>query len=351
VPAATSLADELLALGHEAGLDVAGIAAVEPFEGTRRDLEQRKAAGLHGGMRFTYKDPARSSDPTGVLPGARSLLVGARSYRRDDPVPPDGEGPLGHVARYARQDHTGALREALQVVARRLKEQGWRSRVLVDDNALVDREAARRAGLGWYGKNANLLVPGKGSWFVLGAVATDAPLPPASAPVADGCGPCRRCLDGCPTDAIVAPGVVDARRCLAWLLQDEGSFPEEHRVALGGRIYGCDDCQEVCPPNRVALRRADEADRPEATWVPLLRLLEGSDEEVLQRNGRWYLHDRDPRYLRRNALVAVGNVGDPDDPEVRRAVARHAAGDDALLAEHARWALARLDERAVGPAA
>jgi epoxyqueuosine reductase len=145
--------------------------------------------------------------------------------------------------------------------------------------------------------------------------------------------------------------VVDARRCLAWLLQAEGSFPVEHREALSGRIYGCDDCQEVCPPNRVTLRRAAEPDPPERTFVPLLALLDGTDEEVLARNGRWSLARRDPRYLRRNALVAVGNVGDPDDPDVRRAVARHAEGDDVLLAEHARWALERLDRRGAGSAA
>jgi epoxyqueuosine reductase len=340
-----ALADELLELGRASGLDAVGVAAIEPFESTRQDLDERKAAGLHGGMAFTYKDPARSSDPTGVLPDARSLVVGARSYRRDDPEVPTHLGPLAHVARYARDDHYGALRDALRVVARRLKDEGYRARVLADDNALVDREAARRAGLGWYGKNANVLLPGRGSWFVLGAVATDAPLAAAPEVVADGCGSCRRCLDGCPTGAIVAPGVVDARRCLAWLLQAEGSFPLEHREALGDRIYGCDDCQEVCPPNRVALRRADEQDDPDQTWVPLLDLLQGSDEELLARHGRWYLQQRDPRYLRRNALVVVGNVADPADAHVRTVVSTYASGDDALLAEHAAWALDRLDRR------
>src|SRR5690606_28594835 len=145
--------------------------------------------------------------------------------------------PRGRVARYARADHYGELRAALRAVAGELKAAGWRARVLADDNALVDREAAYRAGLGWYGKNANLLLPGRGSWFVLGSVVTDAPLARTAEPVADGCGACTRCLDGCPTGAIVAPGVVDARRCLAWLLQVEGPFPREHRVVLGDRLY------------------------------------------------------------------------------------------------------------------
>ncbi len=166
---------------------------------------------------------------------------------------------------------------------------------------------------------------------------------PADA-VADGCGPCRRCLDGCPTGAIVAPGVVDARRCLAWLVQAEGSFPEEHRVALGGRIYGCDDCQEVCPPSR----RGPEGRQPvptEGAWVDLLGMLDASDDELLAEHGRWYVPRRDPRYLRRNALVALGNVADPADPAVGRRLTGLAAGDDDLLAEHATWALARLAAR------
>src|SRR5690606_2934259 len=120
----------------------------------------------------------------------------------------------------------------LGAVAAELTAAGWRARVLADDNALVDRAAAARAGIGWFGKNANLLLPGLGSWFVLGSVITDAPVVPTEVPVADRCGSCTRCLEACPTGAIVAPGVVDARRCLSWLLQADGSFPREHRAAL-----------------------------------------------------------------------------------------------------------------------
>src|SRR5206468_10088510 len=136
-------------------------------------------------------------------------------------------GPCGRVAAYAAQDAYGPLRAGLGAIAARLHEVGWQARVLVDDNALVDREAAYRAGLGWYGKNANVLLPGAGSWFVLGSVVTDAPLPAADHEVPDGCGSCTRCIDACPTGAIVAPGVVDARRCLAWLVPARGPFPGE----------------------------------------------------------------------------------------------------------------------------
>jgi epoxyqueuosine reductase len=248
------------------------------------------------------------------------------------------------VARYAADDHYAHLRAGLGAVAARLQRDGFRTRVLADDNALVDRAAAHRAALGWFGKNANLLLPEAGSWFVLGSVLTDAELPAAPSPVADGCGSCTRCLDGCPTGAIVAPGVVDARRCLAWLVQADGDIPEEFRAALGDRIYGCDDCQEVCPPNRASARRRGAIDGRVSSdaWLSLVELLRSSDDELLARHGRWYIPHRDPRYLRRNALVALGNVGDRDDPEVVAVVREHLTGDDDLLRRHARWAADRL---------
>jgi len=270
------------------------------------------------------------------VPGARALVVGAKAYPTQAPPPP--EGAAGRVARYAWTDHYADLRAALRAIADRLKGDGWRAVVLADDNGLVDREAAYRAGLGWYGKNANVLLPGRGSWFVLGSVITDA------APVADGCGACRRCLAACPTGAIVAPGVVDARRCLAWLVQQPGPFPLEYRAALGDRIYGCDDCQEVCPPNRAVTRNAPQADASVEAWVPLVELLAATDEELLARHGRWYIAGRDPRWLRRNALVALGNVGDGSDPRVADALATYIAGPDRVLREHARWAQGRLAE-------
>ena len=200
---------DLEAVGRAHGLDAVGVAPAGPFATTRRHLERRRAAGMHAGMAFTYRRPERSSDPGRALPGARAIVVGARSYRRalagasSDSVGPSGPaGPLpsarprGRVARYAWEDHYTPLRAALTVIANELGAAGWRCRVVADDNALVDREAAYRAGIGWYGKNANLLLPGQGSWFVLGSVVTDAPLDAGDSRQADGCGSCTRCLDG-----------------------------------------------------------------------------------------------------------------------------------------------------------
>ena len=327
-------AAELEALGREAGLDAVGVAAAAVFDGTRRHLHERRAAGLHGGMNFTYRNPDRSTDPRRALPGARSMIIGARRY-----PPPPRRYTGARVAAYASDDHYGDLRRALRTIARRLEASGWHTRVLVDDNALVDREAAYRAGIGWYGKNSNVLLPGQGSWFVLGAVLTDALIESDDVPVEDGCGSCSRCIDGCPTGAIVAPGVVDARRCLAWLLQATGDFPLEHREALGDRIYGCDDCQEVCPPNRRSAR-AEVTD-----GVDVVELLELDDDVLLERFGRWYIADREPRYLRRNALVVLGNTASADDPAASAAIARYCHDADPMLRSHAEWAATRVAAR------
>ncbi|MET0491482.1 MAG: tRNA epoxyqueuosine(34) reductase QueG [Acidimicrobiales bacterium] len=342
---AAALADRLRAAGREAGLDALGFAAAEVFASTREDLSNRKAAGLHGGMQFTYRDPERSTDPRRILPGARSLVVGARSYRRAAPEPPDLRA-TGRVAAYAWRDHYADLRAGLTAVAEVLRADGWKARVVADDNALVDREAAVRAGLGWYGKNSTVLLPGAGSEFVLGSVVTDAELPVTDEPVADGCGPCRRCVDACPTGAIVAPGVIDARRCLAWLVQAPGDFPDAFREALDDRIYGCDDCQDVCPVNRRSAAAGSPPLEGDAQpRVDLIALLRADDETLLADHGRWYIPERDPRYLRRNALLALGNRGGRDDPEVRAVLAEYREGDDDLLARHAAWALDRLDPR------
>ena len=334
--------ETLRTVGRAAGLDALGVTGAEPFEATRRHLESRRAEGLAAGMQFTYRNPERSTSPGRAVPGARSLVVGARHYRhRDVPVPV--REVSGRVARYAREDHYGALRDGLTAVSDRLVDDGWRTRILCDDNALVDRAAAYRAGLGWYGKNSNLLLEGRGSWFVLGSVVTDAPLPPAEATVPDGCGSCSRCVDACPTGAIVAPGVVDARRCLAWLVQAEGPFPVAFRTALGDRIYGCDDCQEVCPPNRLDDRRAVRpGTAEEEAWVDLVDLLAADDQTLLDRHGRWYVPRRQARYLRRNALVALANVGDGRSPRVEAALVTALRDDDPLVRGHGAWAAVRL---------
>jgi epoxyqueuosine reductase len=350
------LVGELRRHGEEAGLAAVGIAPATPMEEARRILEERKAAGLSATMQFTYRNPVRSTDPSRLLPGAASLVVGAWPYggRGTGGTPSAGrpldDRPKGIVARYASRDHYADLGAALGGLAEVLKQEGWQARVVFDDNALVDRAAAERAGIGWFGKNSNVLLPGRGSWFLLGSVVTDAPLP-VSTRVDDGCGPCKRCLGSCPTGALVAPGVLDARRCLAWLLQATGVFPFEYRAALGGRIYGCDDCQDVCPANRLAERMSapeeihEQGPNSDEAEVDLLEMLASSGPDLLSRHGRWYIPERDPRYLRRNALIALGNVGDGQSRQVQATLERYLDGADDLLRAHAIWAAISLGRR------
>jgi epoxyqueuosine reductase len=335
---------ELKAIASAHGITHTGVAPASVMQRARDALFERRDAGLHDGMAFTYKNPQRSTDPGRAVHDARSVFVGARPYSMEDPGDASPIAVGARVARYAWTDHYVPLREGLRAVALRLRADGWKAVAFADDNSMVDREAAHLAGLGWFGKNANLLLSGAGSYFVLGSVVTTAPLPFAAAVVADGCGSCRRCVDACPTGAIVRPGVVDAGRCLAWLLQKPGSFDRRFRRALGDRIYGCDDCQEVCPPTvRLGQRFEQSAIAEVEPRIDVLELLDSSDAELLRRWGRWYLTDRDPRWLRRNALVVLGNVGRPDpsvspDARVIDTLARYLAHDDPVLRAHAVWA-------------
>jgi epoxyqueuosine reductase len=350
------------AIAHAHGLTHTGVAPATVMQRARSELFRRRDQGLHDGMRFTYKNPERSTDPGRAVPEARAVYVAARPYLLDEQVDQiDKVGPVGptvrmgvggddnsvaaRVARYAWTDHYGPLRDGLRAVAGELRRQGWKAVAFADDNSIVDREIAYLAGIGWFGKNANLLLPGAGSFFVLGCVITTAPLPVADRVVADGCGSCRRCLDGCPTGAIVAPGVVDGARCLAWLLQKPGTFPVEFRRALGDRIYGCDDCQEVCPPT-VRLGHRHPAPTPTGAieaHIDVLDLLEADDDEVLARWGRWYLADREVRWLRRNALIVVGNTADPGNERARGVLAQYRDHPDPILREHAEWAAAQIE--------
>ena len=338
--------DEVTELAAQHGIDHVGVAPVAVLERARTALNERKAAGLHAGMGFTYRNPERSTDPLRAVANARSIIVAARPYRADD-EPERPEGVHARVGRYAWVDHYAPLRVGLRAIAVRLRRADHRAVAFADDNSIVDREVAYLGGLGWFGKNANILIPGAGSFFVLGSIITTAEYP-HSQPVGDGCGTCRRCIDGCPTGAIVAPGVVDANKCLAWLVQQPGTFPIEFREALDDRLYGCDDCQEVCPPavrlgnkHRVDLS-VHSPDDPVQAWVDVLDLLESTDDQLLERHGRWYLANRDPVWWRRNALIVLGNRGDASDPRTRSVIDRYRAHADPMLREHADWAAQRL---------
>jgi epoxyqueuosine reductase len=263
---------------------------------------------------------------------------------------PCGESPaalrLGKIARYVWNDHYQKLRSGLEAIGERLRTDGWQAKVAVDDNCLVDRAAAHRAGIGWFGKNTLLLVPGAGSWFVLGSVITDAVLPVSGSPQehGSGCGRCTKCVVACPTGALDGDGALDARKCLAWLLQAEGDFPREHRAALGTRIYGCDDCQSACPVNRTSERKVPPPPLNSSgnCSTDLAAMVLASDDELLFKFGQWYVPRKEARYLRRNALIALGNSGAGSDPLVGLAITRALASSDAMIRSHAVWAAGRL---------
>ena len=328
---------ELSRLADELGLDAVGAAPVAAYEDTERHIRERRARGLFADMQFTMARPEVSCHPETLLARARTVVSAALCYYAPAPEQPDGSGTL---PRYTWRDAYAELREKLDALGREL---GGDYRVLVDENDHVDREAAARSGVGFYGKNTLVITRRHGSWVVLGTLVTEAELE-ATPPLGTDCGECRLCIDACPTGALDDPGVVDATRCLSYWTQSRASIPVDYREALGDRVYGCDICQDVCPWNRgVEKRRANgETTVGAEPFVSLVDWLEADEAELRVRYDRLYVPRNDPRFLRRNALVAAGNVGGAAE---REAVERHARGDDELLREHAAWALERIEAR------
>jgi epoxyqueuosine reductase len=329
---------ELQALAGELGLDAVGAAPAAPYAETERHIRERRERGLFADMRFTMARPEESCHPETLLPGARTVVSAALCYWLPEPARPDGHGRL---PRYTWFDGYEKLREKLDALGRRL---GGTYRVLVDANQHVDREAAARSGVGFYGKNTLLITRRHGSWVVLGTLVTDVELEP-TAPLALDCGDCRLCIDACPTGALDEPGTLDSTRCLSYWTQAPSLPPAEYREHFGAQVYGCDICQDVCPWNRgVEKRRGGEETAPDATpHVSLVDWLRSDPDELRSRFARLYVPRNDGRRLRLNALVAAGNVG--GDAE-RDAVAGYLEDPDASTREIAGWAIERIDERA-----
>jgi epoxyqueuosine reductase len=333
-------AAELEGLAEELELDVVGAAPVSAYADTERHIRDRKDRGLFADMRFTMAQPEVSCHPEALLEGARTVVSAAYCYYAPEPALGRGEGRL---ARYTWHDGYAVLRERLDELGRRL---GGEYRVLVDANQHVDREAGARAGVGFYGKNTLLITRRHGSWVVLGTLVTTAAVE-ASPRLELDCGSCTLCIDACPTGALDEPGLVDSTKCLSYWTQAPAAIPEDYRAELGAQVYGCDICQDVCPWNRgVEKRRAD--DPVPAGAEPHVRLadwLEGDDASLMKRYERLYVPKNDARYLRRNALVALGNTGVVADlPLVEPFLER----DDELLREQAEWTVARIEERNAG---
>jgi epoxyqueuosine reductase len=214
--------------------------------------------------------------------------------------------------------------------------------VLVDANQHVDREGARRAGIGFYGKNTMLITREHGSWVVLGTLVTDVEVE-ATAPLDLDCGRCRLCVDACPTGALDEPGVLDATKCLSYWTQAPAPIPDAYREDIGRMVYGCDICQEVCPWNRGIEKRRRGTDATATRGAVSLReWLDADDLDLVAAFDRLYVPQNDARWLRRNALLAAGNVG---SPSLAPSVTRYVEGSDGMLSDAASWALKRIADR------
>lgn len=353
---ALRLKSEIVAHAHALGFDVARVTSAEPFPETQRILEERIDAGLMDGLPwFNRERAAVAGDPRSLLPQARSIVCVGMSYLCDGDADASRPGaPAGRVARYAwGLDYHAVFKARLRDLHRFVQEHVGASaeaRALVDTARFTDRAAAARAGLGWYGKNTNILTHTHGSWVLLGELLLDVALP-ADPPLKTHCGGCTRCLPACPTGALIAPGVLDNGRCISYLtIELRGPIPRDLRPLMGAWIFGCDLCQDVCPVNlrRVPRNHPEFMPRPAVgaspALIPLLRLSEDEFRERFKgspiRRAKW-------AGLRRNVCVALGNSG---DAAAIPALIEALNGEPALVRGHAAWALGRLGGDAAGQA-
>ncbi|MBM3880265.1 MAG: tRNA epoxyqueuosine(34) reductase QueG [Verrucomicrobia bacterium] len=368
------LRQQALALGFD---DCRFTSAAAPA--SARHFQHWLERGYHGHMAYLERQAPRRLDPQLVLPGARTLIALAASYYRPDspaashprpastvvPMPPADPNPTstptsspfrlpttstpspasGVVARYARfsdyHDVLGARLRELADLINRLAGPHHHSRAYVDTGPILERDLAERAGLGFIGKHTNLIHRHFGNWVLLAEILTTLDIEP-DPPERNRCGNCTRCLVACPTQALVAPFQLDARRCISYLtIELKGPIPIELRPAIGSRIFGCDDCLAVCPWNRFAQegRALREHHRDDLDAPSLIELLSLDEPAFRRAFAGTPLERAKRRGLRRNVCVALGNVGDPTAvPALQRA----AADPNSLVAEHAQWALERL---------
>lgn len=356
---------------YELGFDSVRITGAEAFPEAEQVIKERIAHGLMDGLPwFTAERADVSCHPDALLPEARSIIALAMCYLSELPDESQGDGPRGRISRYAwGEDYHDLIKPKLQQFAAWLREYArdevpeLETRLFVDTGRMVDRAVAQRAGLGWYGKNTNILTKGWGSWVFLAEIVSNLPLDEADfdAPLKANCGNCEICLHACPTGALPEPYVLDNRRCISYLtIELRGSIPLELRPLMGNLIFGCDICQQVCPVNLVAERRLGlrQGDRPVGTrplvfrprqefrprpatlsnpeLIPLLKITE---EEFRERFRGSPIKRTKRRGLLRNVCVALGNSGDLSAAPALSEALHH---EEPLVRGHAAWALGQL---------
>ena len=333
---------ELLALAQSLGFDLCRIApCVAPPHADA--FRQWLADGRAGDMAWLERNQDRRTDPQQVVPGAKSVIVLGMNYWQGEEPP-----TVGRIARYAwGDDYHDLIEGKLQIIDDWLAARGGRQRHYVDTGPVLERDFAALAGAGWHGKSTMLIHPKLGTWFFLAELLTTLDFAP-DAPMADHCGKCTRCITACPTGAITAPQQLDARRCVSYLtIENKGPIPEEFRVAMGDRIYGCDDCLTACPWNRFAQASSESsfAAREFVHGWALRDFLALDDDAFRALFRKSPIKRIKRRGFLRNVCVALGNVGTADDlPTLEKA----AHDPEPLIAEHAQWAIRRLRERLAG---
>ena len=332
-------------LGIESGFDIVRVTTADAFTRDEAAAIKRIRDGhMDGFSWYTEERVRRANRPQELLEGAQSVISLALSYNTGEPDYPDAQ-PLGKIARYAwGDDYHDVIKKRLREFASKLPEitgHPVKTRIFVDDGPMNDRAAAARAGIGWFGKNTNVLTPTHGSWVFLAQVITDIPLEP-DAPLKKTCGQCSLCIPACPTGAIVAPYVIDNKRCISYLtIELRGAIPRKLRPLVGDWVFGCDICQDVCPVNRKAQGSLEPAFRQRHDFaapalIPLLEL----DQPAFSARFRRSPIKRAKRIgLQRNVCVALGNIG---DPVAVPALAKTLSHESSLVRQHAAWALGRI---------
>jgi epoxyqueuosine reductase len=327
----------------ECGFQAVGIADADLGEAEAR-LAEWLARGFHGEMDYMARHGAKRARPAALVPGTLRVISARMDYR---PAAADAEATLAdrskaYVSRYALgRDYHKVLRARLQRLADRIETEvgAFGCRVFTDSAPVMEVELAARAGLGWRGKHTLALAREAGSFFFLGEIYTDLPLP-VDRPITEHCGTCERCIEACPTGAIVAPYQLDARRCISYLtIELKGSIPVDLRPLVGNRVYGCDDCQLACPWNKYAQTsaEADFAVRHGLDAASLAELFEWSEEVFHARLAGSAIHRIGYARWSRNLAVGLGNA--PTSPAVVAALRARADDPSALVREHVAWAL------------
>lgn len=338
--------DEVKRLAAAAGFDICGIAPVEAFA-ELEFLKEWLERGYHADMQYLARNADRRADVRAVVPSARCVIMLGTVYNADRPYSAVSNDPeRADVARYAwGDDYHPVIEERMRRLVDALREVAgaFEHRAYVDTGPVQERVYAKYAGLGWIGKNTCLINRDLGSWLFLSAIICALPVEP-DVPALDHCGRCTLCIDACPTDAIVAPYQLDARRCLSYLtIENKGAIPGEYRAPIGAHAYGCDICQDVCPWNRKAAVTVDAPWQPRAglDGPKLLDLWRRTDDELRALLKGSAMKRAGVRRLRRNLAVSIGNSGDSDATVALESCTDETASDP-LVREHVAWALEQL---------